>query len=177
MELIVKREESQTPCSKGIRALESGINYTRKTKSISPDSRASWGRLRWWPTWTTNNKGKQTHIKSAKGVNNSKIIRGCEALFMILDTRIAVFHALLSKDNSLGVFHTFKYPFTTSSHIRFGWPCPSSKNFRLLGSCYAPAHGLGTWISDFHQLLSKDNSLGVFHPFNFLFYHLLRFLT
>jgi hypothetical protein len=39
-------------------------------------------------------------------------------------TWIAIFHTLLSKASSLGIFHSFKYLFIASSHVSLGRPLP-----------------------------------------------------
>jgi hypothetical protein len=39
-------------------------------------------------------------------------------------TWIASFHALLSKHNSIGIFHSFKSLLIASSHVKFGLSLP-----------------------------------------------------
>jgi hypothetical protein len=41
-----------------------------------------------------------------------------------LGTWIASFQALLSKHNSIGIFHSFKSLLIASSHVKFGCPLP-----------------------------------------------------
>jgi hypothetical protein len=53
-----------------------------------------------------------------------------------LDTLIAVFHALLLKTESLGMFYFFKSSFTTTSRVNFGLPCL----FPLLSCLRIPLH-------------------------------------
>jgi hypothetical protein len=48
---------------------------------------------------------------------------------------IASFQALLSKHNSIGIFHSFKSFLITSSHVKFGRPLPL---FTLLSRLMMP---------------------------------------